>query len=122
MKLPTDKIRELRQRKTEAERIAWHLLRDRRVLGLKFRRQFPIEDYVVDFYCFELRLAIELDGSIHAQPRQMRKDAAKDASLKRLGIRVLRLPNRLATDNPEGFIERVRECALRIREAGSRGA
>ena len=114
MKLPTEKIRELRRRETEAERVAWHLLRGRRVMGLKFRRQFPIEDFVVDFYCFEVRLAIELDGSIHSQPSQIRRDAAKESFLKRLGLRVLRLPNGFALEDPEGFIEKVRTCALRI--------
>jgi hypothetical protein len=67
-------------------------LRDRRA-GLKFRRQFPIGNYVVDFYCFEVRMAVELDGGAHAQPSQAKKDRAKDAYLTRLGVRVLRLPN-----------------------------
>ena len=57
------------------------MLRDRHLEGLKFRRQYPIENYVVDFYCCEPRLAVELDGGVHSQPSQMRKDAAKDAYL-----------------------------------------
>ena len=55
-----------------AEKLAWVLLRDRRMLGLKFRRQVPIENFIVDFYCHELRLIIELDGGVHDQPKQLR--------------------------------------------------
>ena len=111
MKVPTPRVRELRRQETAAEKLAWHLLRDRRA-GLKFRRQFPIGNHVVDFYCFELRLAVELDGSAHAQPSRIKKDRAKDAYLTRLGIRVLRLPNGLVTDNPEGFVKTIRECGV----------
>ena len=111
MPVPTPIVRNLRRQETAAEKLAWHLLRDRR-LGLKFRRQFPIGNYVVDFYCFEVRLAVELDGSAHAQPSQVKKDGAKDTYLTRLGIRVLRLPNGQVMQDPEGFVKKVRECAL----------
>jgi very-short-patch-repair endonuclease len=73
--------RGLRQDDTRAERAVWRLLRDRRLTGLKFRRQHAHGKYTVDFFCYELRLAIELDGSVHSQPSQMRKDAAKDKDL-----------------------------------------
>ncbi len=110
MRISTQRVRELRHRQTEAEKAAWHLLRDRR-LGLKFRRQYPIENYVVDFYCCERHLAIELDGGVHSQPNQIRKDAAKDAFLGKIGIHVLRLPNGLVLEDPEGFVRIVREGA-----------
>jgi uroporphyrinogen-III synthase len=112
VKVPTPRVRERRRQETAVEKLAWHLLRDRRA-GLMFRRQFPIGNYVVDFYCFEIRLAVELDGSAHAQPSRMKKDRAKDAFLTRLGIRVLRLTNGLVTDNPEEFIKTIRECGVR---------
>jgi len=115
MRISTCRVRELRHQQTEAEKAAWHLLRNRRV-GLKFRRQYPIENYVVDFYCGELRLAVELDGGVHSQPSQMKKDAAKDAFLGNVGVRVLRLPNGLVTEDPEGFIRKVREAAETVLE------
>jgi very-short-patch-repair endonuclease len=90
-------------------------LRDRRA-GLKFRRQFAVGSYVIDFYCFEVRLAVELDGSVHAQPSQLKKDRAKDDYLRKLGIRVLRLPNGHVMKDPEGFVKKVRECALDRRD------
>jgi very-short-patch-repair endonuclease len=103
-------MRELRRGQTEAEKSAWHLLRDRRI-GLKFRRQQAIDNYVVDVYCFEHRLAVELDGGIHSQPGQIRKDREKDAYLENLGIRVLRVPNGLVLEDPEGFVRKVGEAA-----------
>jgi very-short-patch-repair endonuclease len=114
MRISTEQVRELRHQQTEAERAAWHLLRGRR-LGLKFHRQYPFENYVADFYCCELRLAVELDGGVHSQPSQMKKDAAKDAFLAKVGVRMLRLPNGLVTEDPEGFVRKVREAAETVR-------
>ncbi len=106
MRVPTTRVRELRHNQTEAEKAAWYLLRGRS-LGLKFRRQVPIEGHVVDFYCFERRLAIELDGSMHSQPSQIRKDRAKDEHLRSMGIKVLRLPNGLVLEDPAEFISKI---------------
>ena len=60
--------RELRQQATWAEKRAWEILRDRRCLGFKFRRQFPFRGFVLDFFCRELSLNIEVDGDIHDEP------------------------------------------------------
>jgi type I restriction enzyme R subunit len=109
VRIPTQRVRELRRSQTEAERAAWYLLRNRS-LGLKFRRQYPIDNYLVDFYCCEPRLAIELDGSVHAQPSRVKKDSTKDAYLRSLGIRVLRLSNALVLQDPEGFLRQVRKA------------
>ena len=84
MRIPTGRVRDLRHNQTEAENAAWHLLRGRQ-LGAKCRRQCRIENWVVDFYCFEHRLAVELDGSVHSQPSQMRRDAAKEDYLRTIG-------------------------------------
>jgi very-short-patch-repair endonuclease len=85
--------RDLRKRLTPAERILWRLLRDRRLKGLKFRRQFPIGPFVVDFCCYELRLVIELDGEIHAEPQPAARDRERDAYIRGLGFTILRFPN-----------------------------
>ena len=105
------KARKLRRAVTAAEQRAWWLLRDRNLLGLKFRRQHPIGKFVVDFYCQQSRLAVELDGSAHAQPREARRDSAKDATLRRLGVRVLRLPNGMVLEDPELFCRKVSDAA-----------
>jgi len=108
MRIPTARLRELRASPTEAEKAAWSLLRDRR-LGAKFRRQFRIEDGVLDFYCFEHRLAIELDGGVHSQIDQMRKDATKEDYLRTLGIQLLRIPNAMVPEHPDEFVREVVE-------------
>lgn len=111
--------RQLRKLSTTAERLAWDLLRDRRFMGLKFRRQFPIAKWTVDFYCFEHRLAIELDGSVHSQPSQTKKDAIKDAYLKDVGIRLLRLPNGIVLEDPDAFLDGIRKCLALTRRVAT---
>jgi very-short-patch-repair endonuclease len=63
------------------------------MLGLKFRRQHPIGGFVLDFYCPELRLAVELDSNYHDTPDQQSRDAARTAPLERLAVHVIRIPN-----------------------------
>jgi len=109
LRVPTQRVCELRRDQTDAERTAWYLLRGR-TLGAKFRRQCRLENYVVDFYCFEHRLAIELDGGVHSQPSQMRRDAAKEDYLRTTGIRLLRMANGLVMQDPEEFLRKVREA------------
>ena len=86
---------------TRAEKRAWVLLRDRRMLGLKFRRQFPIANYIVDFYCEKLRLIVELDGGVHDNPQQTRNDKIRNTHLEDLGYRVLRVPNGMVLQAPD---------------------
>ena len=87
----TSQARSLRRRATIAERALWKLLRDRRMAGLKFRRQVPVGPYVLDFVCLEHRLIVEADGPFH-DPAE---DAIRDAWLAAQGFRTLRLPNRI---------------------------
>ena len=82
--------RTMRSNPTEAEDKLWLLLRDRRLVGFKFRRQVPIDRYIADFVCFKSRLIIELDGSQHADNTS---DAKRDAYLKSQGFRLLRIWN-----------------------------
>jgi len=78
--------RELRQKQTPAEAILWELLRDRKLMDLKFRRQHQIGDYIVDFYCHDKRLVIELDGAIHDKEEQRKKDHKRDDYLNAISI------------------------------------
>jgi len=72
---------------------AWDILRGRRLFGLKFRRQHTIGGFIVDFYCAELGLVIELDGSGHACDAQAEYDAARSRRLESRGLRILRIGN-----------------------------
>lgn len=85
--------RYLRKSATDCERILWRELRNRNFGSYKFRRQHPIEQYVLDFYCPKVRLAVELDGSGHAYYFGRRRDQAREKFLLRKGILVLRFWN-----------------------------
>ena len=84
----------LRRRATPAERCAWRLLRNRRLLGLKFRRQHPVAGIVADFACLEHRVVLELDGAYHDTPEQRAYNHRRDTILRSLGYTVIRLENR----------------------------
>jgi len=89
----TARARELRQHATEAEARAWNLLRNRQMFALKFKRQHPIAGVIVDFYCAELDLVLEIDGGYHTDPDHAAYDAARTAHLEARGLRVIRLRN-----------------------------
>jgi very-short-patch-repair endonuclease len=76
----------LRSEQTQLESRLWHELRAKRLDGRKFKRQVPIEGYVVDFVCFEARLIVEMDGPLHRKPEQQAKDAVRDAALRGQGF------------------------------------
>ena len=97
---PAQKIalaRELRLNSSPAERHAWSLLRNRAVLGLKFRRQHVLYGFIVDFYCAAERLVVELEGAVHDASDQRGYDAARAACLESAGYRVVRVRNRDVT-------------------------
>jgi very-short-patch-repair endonuclease len=105
--------RDLRKRLTPAEKILWRLLRDRRLRGLKFRRQFPIGPFVADFCCYELRLVVELDGEIHAEPQPAARDRERDAYIRGLGFTILRFPNQRVFWEAEAVLKEVLAVARR---------
>ena len=87
------RARELRNNMTQAEIVLWTRLRSKRILGYKFRRQEPIFDYIVDFYCSELKLIIEVDGEIHSHGEQRDYDIKRDKILKTNGYHIIRISN-----------------------------
>jgi very-short-patch-repair endonuclease len=89
----------LRKELTEAEEIVWNMLRNRKLENLKFRRQHPIDYFVLDFYCHELKLAVELDGEIHEKGENKVYDKNRTTRLRDLGITVLRFTNSEAKQN-----------------------
>ena len=88
-----ENAKQLRGSQTEAEQKLWTFLRNRQLKGKKFRRQHAIAEYVVDFYCHECKLAIELDGSYHKDEEAKDYDKARTNLLKEYGITVLRFWN-----------------------------
>jgi very-short-patch-repair endonuclease len=85
--------RKLRKHDTKPEQMLWRWLRDRRFSAYKFRRQHPMGPHVLDFFCNEAQLDIELDGSQHGHPQPAAADAARDAWLEQRGVKVLRFWN-----------------------------
>ena len=89
----TQIARTLRKRDTWAEKLMWNWLRDRRFSAYKFRRQHTFGPHILDFFCLEAMLNVELDGSCHGFPEQQSRDAERDAWLEARGVKVLRFWN-----------------------------
>ena len=94
----------LRNNSTASEATLWKILSNRKIEGLKFRRQHSVGKFVLDFYCPELRLAIELDGELHSNPAVITKDNERDNYLEKFSINILRYENRWVYDYPEEII------------------
>ena len=91
--LTYENARHLRKFQTDAEHILWQELRARKLNGFKFRRQHPMDKFVLDFYCHEIKLCIEADGGIHEQEAVREYDADRTRLLNENGISVLRFTN-----------------------------
>jgi very-short-patch-repair endonuclease len=87
------KALDLKRNMTSAEKLLWDQLKDRTLFKVKFRRQHPIDIFVVDFYCHELKLAIEIDGEIHLKSEIHDYDIGRTSDLEKLGIKILRFTN-----------------------------
>lgn len=101
-----DYAKENRKNMTEAERVLWNALRDK-LSGIRFRRQHPIGDYIVDFICLPKRLVIEVDGGYHSEPRQQDDDEVGTANLNNWGYRVIRFSNEEVLFDLNKVIEKI---------------
>ena len=95
----------LRGEQTDAEKKVWKLLRDRKCLGLKFRRQHVVEGFIADFYCHEYKLAIELDGKVHQKQKDY--DKARDSIIESEGVMVIRIKNSEIERNPNIILRKI---------------
>ena len=105
---------------TATEVLLWERLRDRRLAGLKFRRQHAIGRFVVDFYCHELRLVVEIDGTVHDGPERKVLDAQRQEELESLGLRFLRVRTEDVATDVAGIVSRLAYEITRLRESRSR--
>ncbi len=105
----TQRARQLRQVETWAEKLMWRWLRDRRFSRYKFRRQHPIGDYYLDFFCEEAELNIELDGSQHGFSDQRKHDLEREKYLQSLGIKTRRFWNSQLRRNARGIRDSIFE-------------
>jgi very-short-patch-repair endonuclease len=104
--------KELRKSMTPAEEFLWGKLRNRQFLGLKFRRQHPVEIFVVDFICIEKYLVIEVDGEIHQTPEQKEWDVNRAAEIEKYGLTILRFTNKEVMNHTEKVLQKIREYVL----------
>jgi very-short-patch-repair endonuclease len=97
----------LRNNPTEAERKLWSALRNKQILGYKFVRQYGVNNFVLDFYCPILRLAVELDGSRHMEEGQKCYDEKRAKFLNSKNIQIARFYDNEVLNNLEGVIEKI---------------
>ncbi len=103
--------RQLRKSQTESEKLLWNVLRGRKFHGYKFRRQHPVSRlYILDFYCFEKMLAIELDGMHHQEKIQKQLDDERSNVLRVLGIRVIRFTNNQVINQMDEVLKKILEA------------
>jgi len=122
----TEIARQLRKEQTKSEEILWQALRNRKLDGRKFRRQHPIAPFVVDFFCAEENLIVEVDGSVHDSPEQQALDAERQSLLESLGLRFLRLRAEAVESNLSECLNTIQSAfsplSQRGRGAGGEGA
>jgi len=106
--------RKLRSNLTPAEAFLWTHLKNKQLEGRRFRRQFSIHNYIVDFYCPAEKLVLELDGEIHNNAIAIERDRIRDAKLNKMGIKVLRFENSLVFDKLEWVLEEIKNSFIRV--------
>ncbi|MFZ2322098.1 MAG: endonuclease domain-containing protein [Ignavibacteriaceae bacterium] len=111
-----EKRRTLRKDQTFCEKILWHYLRDRLLLNCKFRRQYSIDQFVIDFYSPELKLAIELDGNVHDDNDQKIYDVKRQEFIEAFGITFLRLTNTELLENANLAFAKIEEAIKQLKQ------
>ena len=102
-----EKRRLLRSNSTPAEAVMWQILKGDKLMGVRWRRQFSIGPYILDFYCPSLKMAIELDGAVHYTDSGYHHDFVRDRYLSEKGIEILRFENKTVWNGQEAIIESI---------------
>ena len=108
------KAKILRKDMTVTEEILWKRLSNRKLNGLKFRRQHPLDIFIADFYCHEKKLIVELDGGIHDTTEQMEYDDGRTFELEEKGVKILRFRNEEVLNEIEQVLEKIIETVKKI--------
>ncbi|HEX9740868.1 MAG TPA: endonuclease domain-containing protein [Ignavibacteriaceae bacterium] len=114
--------RKLRRNSTKAEEILWDYLKNRKLLGLKFKRQYSIDQFVIDFYCSEIKLGIELDGKIHLKREVKIHDENREGYLNDFGIKFLRINNDEVIIDIEEVITEINKKVLEIKKTSPKSS
>ncbi len=106
--------RQLRNNSTKSEITLWSYLKGKQRMGFDFHRQKPIDNYIIDFYCCELMLAIELDGITHTYENVIERDKIRDERLRNLGITVIRFDDAFVFNQINWVLEEIDETINRL--------
>jgi very-short-patch-repair endonuclease len=98
---------ELRKSLTPAEKLLWEELKRKEIFRVRFKRQHPIDIFIVDFYCHKYKLAIEVDGDIHLKEEVREYDDGRSHDIEKLGIKILRFTNKEVIENIEMVKQRI---------------
>jgi very-short-patch-repair endonuclease len=101
------RARSLRRQQTSAEELLWRKLRGRQLARWKFRRQHPIDRFIVDFVTLDGKLIVEVDGAIHSEPFEVRRDAERTRILESLGFHIVRITNNDVYSNMSGVLDTI---------------
>ena len=112
--------RALRKTQTPAEQLLWSKLRSRQLSGFKFRRQHPVTNFILDFYCREAHLAVEIDGGQHAIDEECKRDNTRTDFLNEMGIQVIRFWNHEVLENLDDVVTAIDDMLNEIM-AGNKG-
>ena len=112
-----ENAKELRKSQTEAEKALWEVLRSRRYDGLKFRRQHPVNQFILDFYCHEYLLGIEVDGSVHESDEAKEYDRNRTAVLEDLGLTIIRFKNEEVLADLSKVLAEIRKNVVQLKNA-----
>lgn len=104
-----ENAKSLRKAQTKAEQILWKALRNNKVCDLKFRRQHPFDNYILDFYNHKMKLVIEVDGEVHNEPEVALYDEARAKNLEENGLTVLRFTNAAVETNLKNVIKQIKD-------------
>jgi very-short-patch-repair endonuclease len=99
---------DLRHSMTPAKKLLWKQLRDRKMAGFRFRRQHPIDEFIVDFFCYEANLVIELDGEVHLDAAQRERDIERTKILNHHGLKVIRFKNEEVENMINGVVIQIK--------------
>jgi len=99
------RCRNLRKNQTDAEKKLWSVIRNRQISGVKFRRQFPVGRYIVDFYCPQYRIGIEADGGHHYVEKGRKRDEGRTQVLNELGVELIRFSDHDILTNIDAVFE-----------------
>ena len=104
----------LRKNMTLTELILWKKLKDRKLFKSKFRRQHPINIFIVDFYCHKLKLVIEIDGEIHYEIKAKEYDDGRSYELEKFGLKIIRFTNDQVTFNIESVTKKIQQVVTEL--------